>query len=123
MRKNFAPVIIYSKVNILYHIDIDTKCIGKEIMTKLIWFIISFAVYFGCLVYTEWIRKPQDKLNYYKKDCLKDNSMEKKIEENIIRKRALDEVSMRCKALSENGEITYFSLEDIDRIVGELKKE
>ena len=62
-------------------------------------------------------------MNYYKKDCLKDNSMEKRIEENIVRKRTLDEVSMKCRSLSENGEVTYFSCEDIDRIIAELKKE
>ena len=62
-------------------------------------------------------------LDYYDHKKIPDKSMEDRIEENIIRKRTLDEVSMKCRSLSENGEVTYFSCEDIDRIIAELKKE
>ena len=62
-------------------------------------------------------------LDYYNHKKIPDKSMEDRIEENIIRKRAYDEVSLRCRKMAQHGEVTYFSIEDIDRIVAELKKE
>lgn len=44
-------------------------------------------------------------------------------EQKMLRDNSYDAVYSRCLELSDSSEVTYFSLEDINRIVGELKKE
>lgn len=96
---------------------------GKVItLLNVIWLIFCIVLYVGWYLYDLCIKKPNDTLNYYKRVNLSDNSMEKKIQDNIIRKQALDEVSRKCRSLSGNGEVIYFSADDIDIIIDELKK-
>lgn len=42
--------------------------------------------------------------------------------DDLIRYKTLDEVRKKCREISESGEVTYFSLEDIDKIVDGLKE-
>lgn len=45
------------------------------------------------------------------------------IEEKMAYNRACYDLNQRCRELSENSEVTYFSMDDIDRIISDLKKE
>ena len=112
---------MYFKGAFLYHITIDTKCIGKVII--LIQLVVYWAIILAVVLYKKFYKEPKEMLDYYDHKKIPDKSMEDRIEENIIRKRAYDEVSIRCRKMAQNGEVTYFSIEDIDRIVAELKKE
>ena len=70
-------------------------------------------------IYDKYYRKPQETLEYYEKKKLSDYSMEERIAYN----KAYDNLRRKCKKLSDNGEVTYFSMDDIDRIISDLKKE
>lgn len=89
----------------------------------MIQLVVYWAIILAVVLYKKFYKEPKEMLDYYDHKKIPDKSMEDRIEENIIRKRTLDEVSMKCRSLSENGEVTYFSCEDIDRIIAELKKE
>lgn len=75
------------------------------------------------LIYKAYEEKTKKAFYDYKPKQIKDNSMEKKIEECKIKKRTLDSVSIKCREMSNNGEVTYFSIEDIDRIINDLKRD
>jgi len=42
--------------------------------------------------------------------------------DDLIRYKALDEVRRKCREVTESGEVSYFTLDDIDRIIDELKR-
>ena len=102
----------------LYHIAIDAKCIRKEIMGAV--FACMYILFMVCLsIWGKYYREPQDMLKQYDSKKLSDYSMEEKIAYN----KAYDKLRRKCKELSDNGEVTYFSMEDIDSIISQLKKE
>ena len=70
-------------------------------------------------IFDKYYKEPKDTLEYYEKKKLSDYSMEERIAHN----KAYDKLRRKCKELSDNGEVTYFSMDDIDRIISDLKKE
>lgn len=92
-------------------------------MIILIQLVVYWVIILVVVLYKKFYKEPKEMLGYYDHKEIPDKKMEDRIEENIIRKRAYDEVSNRCRKMAQNGEVTYFSLEDIDRIVADLKKE
>ena len=86
---------------------------GTVVAVVYIIFVVVWAMY------NKFFKEPQDTLNYYDNKKLSDYSMEERIAHN----KAYDMLRRKCKELSDNGEVTYFSMDDIDRIISDLKKE
>ena len=80
-------------------------------MTVIICIIILILVYIGLLLTIAVSVRRGDK----------DDVGRFKEMKNVYKNEAYNEVIQRCREQSQNGEVTYLSIEDIERIIQDLK--
>lgn len=86
-------------------------------MTVQFLMILITILIWGAIVLTDsYVKNKLPK----RKEPLKVAKLSKR-KTRLVREATLDEMYFRCKELSEQGEVTYFSLEDIWSIKEELK--
>ncbi len=91
--------------------------------------VTAFCLVCSIRIYRHYITlKPQQRTEntkYIKKEVreIRKEVRRLQIENKEIRNNVCDEIVEELKAASRDGEVTYFSIEDIDRIIAELKKE
>lgn len=124
----FVFVIIYIKDKYCYHITIDAKCIRKVIILLFIYGYISvvtfFLIYCGYKLYKQNLKRTSQIVirtkvvtkNISQREMIKQNKEKKRLKDS-----SYDEVFRSCKEIASTGEVTYFTLEDIQNIVASLK--
>lgn len=80
-------------------------------MTVIICIIILILVYIGLLltIVVSVRRGDKDDVGRFKEM------------KNVYKNEAYNEVIQKCREQSQNGEVTYLSIEDIERIIQDLK--
>jgi len=84
---------------------------------------VGLGTYRLCKQYRSTVTQTITKTRYVTKGVTRKEIQKLNKEKKMLRDRSYDAVYSKCLEAADSGEVVYFSLEDINRVVNELKKE